>query len=310
MGIARTILLWGSENHYLRKNVPKLKFVRKALKRFMPGEQIEDAIKAADEFLQNSIPTVFTHLGENLTNLSEAGQVTSHYLDVLDKLHQNKLKTEISLKLTQLGFDLSVDQTYENFKKIAVKTNELMNNILWIDMEGSDYTQKTIDFYKRIKQEVPNVGLCLQAYLYRTEKDVADLLVLSPAIRLVKGAYKEPANIAFEQKSKTDENYYKLSVQLMKGILLNGGRVAFGTHDIDLISKIENAAAEINYPKENLEFQMLYGIKPAEQLRLTKEGYTIRVLISYGEAWYPWYVRRLAERPANVLFVLKNLLAS
>jgi proline dehydrogenase len=306
LSVFRSVLLWASENPSLRQSVPQMKFVRKALKKFMPGEEVHDAVQAAKDFLKDDIPTVFTHLGENLKDLSEAESVTTHYISVLEEISKNNLKTEISLKLTQLGFDLSLDKTFENFVKISNKAKEL-NNYVWIDMEGSKYTQKTLDFYKKAKTELNNIGLCLQAYLMRTENDLKDLLPLSPAIRLVKGAYKEPADIAFEEKSKVDENYLNLSKILLNELKNNNVRAAFGTHDLQLITKIKNYAEEISLGKGKLEFQMLYGIKSGEQLRLKSEGNDIRVLISYGHAWYPWYVRRLAERPANVMFVLKNI---
>jgi proline dehydrogenase len=283
-----------------------MKFVQKALKRFMPGEEVYDAVLATKSFLDKNIPTVFTHLGENIKDLSEAEEVTNHYLSVLEEISKNNLRTEISLKLTQIGFDLSLDKTIENFTTISRKAKEL-DNFVWIDMEGSKYTQKTLNFYKDGKKGLHNIGLCLQAYLIRTENDLKDLLSISPAIRLVKGAYKEPQNIAFQEKSKVDENYFNLSKILINEIKNNNIRAAFGTHDLQLIAKIKGYAKEVSLDRNKLEFQMLYGIKPNEQERLKTEGNDIRVLISYGHAWYPWYVRRLAERPANVIFVLKNL---
>ncbi|MBW1697763.1 MAG: proline dehydrogenase family protein [Deltaproteobacteria bacterium] len=309
MAVLKKMLLWGSENQWLKYHVPNYRFMQKAVKRFMPGEKLEDALREAQAFNTKKISSIFTYLGENITDLSEAESVTKHYLEVLDKISEKNLPTEISLKLTQIGLDLSVERTFENFKSIVQKSHDQKNQV-WIDMEGSAYTDLTIDFYRRIKLSYENVGLCLQAYLYRTDADISNLLELFPKIRLVKGAYKEPPAIAFKRKKDVDQNFFKLAKKLLKASQQGGIRAAFATHDIKLITKIENFAKEMNLSRENLEFQMLFGIKTAEQTRLSDEGYKLAVLIAYGDAWFPWYMRRLAERPANLTFVLKNLFTS
>ena len=306
MGMSRNLLLWGSKNPWLLNHVPNYKFVRKAVKKFMPGEELNDAITAARDFQQNGIQTVFTRLGENITELIEADEVTNHYIKVLDKISENNVESEISLKLTQIGLDLSFEKSLENFKSITKKAEEF-KNFIWIDMEGSFYTSSTLDFYKRVKVDYQNSGVCLQAYLKRTESDLKSLLSIKPSVRLVKGAYSEPGNIAFENKADVDKNYFQLAEILLNEIRDNNLRVAFATHDIKLINKIMEAAVKLNVPKDKLEFQMLYGIKSSEQLRLVSEGCKLKVLISYGAAWYPWYMRRLAERPANVGFVIRNI---
>lgn len=302
----RTLLLWGSENPWMRGRVPKFRFVQKAVKRFMPGEKAADAMITAKSFGEAGISTIFTYLGENINDLSEATQVSDHYLRVLDQITAEGLQTEISLKLTQIGLDLSEEKTFDNFTRVAAKAVEL-NNVVWIDMESSAYTERTIAFYRRAKQTLPNVGICLQAYLYRTQDDIAALLPLAPLIRLVKGAYKEPKEVAFEQKIRVDQNYFELAKQLIKGVQENGARAAFATHDLNLVSRIAKHAGSAGIDRRQLEFHMLYGIKANEQKRLAGEGYRVGVLISYGDAWFPWYMRRLAERPANLTFVLKNL---
>lgn len=306
MSTMRKILLWASENDFLKEKVPEMFFVKKALKKFMPGEDISDALAAAKNLNEFNIPAVFTHLGENLKDISEAEEVTAHYLSSIDKIYESNMDIEISLKLTQLGLDLSYQKAMENFKKILDKA-EKIKNVIWIDMESSRYVDTTLKFYKKIKENYSNAGLCLQAYLYRTKDDLKNLLDINPNIRLVKGAYNEPENIAFKSKNDVDENYLGLAETLLEKVKNNNIRSAFGTHDEILQKKIIKHAEKIGLPKNKVEIQMLYGIKPALQKKLSTEGYKIKVLISYGEFWYPWYMRRLAERPANVIFVLKNI---
>lgn len=274
----------------------------------MPGEHLSDAVEAARGLQKKGLATVFTHLGENITELAEAEQVTSHYIDVLKEIAQSKIDTEISLKLTQIGLDLSFEKTYGYFSAIVRKAIEL-NNFVWIDIESSAYTDVTIDLYERARKEFENVGLCLQAYLYRTEDDLSRLIKLKPAIRLVKGAYKEPATIAFPKKKDVDQNFHKLSLQMLEA-QKDGMRSVFATHDVALISQIQGAAKAMAIADNELEFKLLYGIRMDEQMRLRENGHKVRSLISYGEFWYPWYVRRLAERPANVFFVLKNIFST
>jgi len=306
----RSVLLWASENKTLKERVPRMRFVQKALKKFMPGEKEDDAINASKILNEKNIKTVFTHLGENLSNLEEAKEVTNHYLKLIDKISAEKVDVEVSLKLTQLGFDLSEEETFKHFLLIADRVKEKLNNNLWIDMEGSSYTKKTIEFYEKVKKERDNIGLCLQAYLFRTHEDINELIKIKPAIRLVKGAYREPAEVALKDKFRVDENYLDLSQKMLNAAKENGTKAVFGTHDLTLIKAINEYSESIKLSKDKYEFHMLYGIKSSEQYRLANEGYKVRVLISYGSAWYPWYMRRLAERPANVTFVLKNLFSN
>jgi len=308
MSLGRNILLWCSRNEWLKKKFTKMKFTRRAVKKFMPGETWEDAISATRKLLENNIPTTFTHLGENITTLEEAEENTKHYIVLLDKINNENLDIEISLKLTQIGFDLSFDKTFELFSQIADKTKSC-NNFVFIDIEDSSYVDKTIEFYKKIKKNYDNVGLCLQSYLYRTKNDIEQMMDIKPTIRLVKGAYKEPETVAFKSKKQVDENFFKLSEFLLNKIKDQNWRAAFATHDMNMVKLIEDEGARLGVDKSKLEFHMLYGIKSSEQLKLAAAGYGVRVLISYGESWFPWYMRRLAERPANVGFVLRNLLS-
>ncbi len=302
----RSALLWGSRNATLRNTLPKFKFVRRAVTRFMPGETIEDALNAAEELRRHTMPTIITHLGENLTHQHEAEAVAQHYLDVLDRIKQRGLDCYVSVKPTQLGLDFSERLCHELSLNIAEQARAT-GTMMWIDMENSPYVDRTITLFKRLRQQLENVGLCLQSYLVRTEKDLDDLLPLNPSIRLVKGAYAEPAGVVFPTKRDTDEQFYKLSLKLIKAAAKRKAEVGVGTHDLPLIQRIRSAIRQEGIPDSTYEVQMLYGIKREEQLRLRKEGLRVRVLISYGTYWFPWYMRRLAERPANVWFVVKNM---
>jgi proline dehydrogenase len=282
--------------------------VRNAVKRFLPGEQLEDAVHAAQALQEKKLAALLTNLGENVNDFEEADRTAQHYVHVAETIASSDLDAEISLKLTQIGLDLSIEHTYENFRSIAREAQK-HDNFIWIDMEASTYLDVTLDFYRQARNEFPKVGVCVQSYLYRTEEDLSQLLKETSAIRLVKGAYNESKDLAFPNKKDVDENFYKLAEILLQKSKENGARAAFGTHDTQLISRIQQAAEKLNIPVESLEFQLLYGIMPNEQVRLAQQGHDVRVLISYGDFWFPWYMRRLAERPANILFVLKNIFA-
>lgn len=308
MGLARNTLLWISENRKLRQALPKYRFIRKAVSRFMPGEELTDALRAAEQLRPQLINTVFTHLGENVTDESEARKDAQDYIDALRQIQQRGLDTHVSVKLTHLGLDLNEKACIDNVVAV-VSEAKAVGNMVWIDMEQSQYVDRTLDIYKSVKKEFPNVGLCLQSYLYRTAKDLEGLLSYSPAIRFVKGAYKEPHSVAFKKKSDVDANFFRLTTTLMQHVKL-GSKVVVGTHDTKLIQAIQDKAAQIGLSKKEYELHLLYGIQANEQLRLAREGYSIRVLISFGSFWFPWYVRRLAERPANVWFVMRKMFSS
>ena len=309
MTFVRSLLLAASQNLWLREHAVKYPFVRRSVSRFMPGETLDAALEAARTLQQKSIGTVFTHLGENVADRAEARRVAEHYLEVLARVHELKLPAEVSVKLTQLGLDLSRDFCFENFERIIQHENG--NSIVWVDMEASNYIDITLELYRRALKNFPNVGICLQAYLYRTKKDLADLLPLKPSIRLVKGAYKEPASIAFPKKSDVDENYFTLAEEMLRAKIAGQcPRAAFGTHDVPLIRRLSDYVRARGLPASDLEVQMLYGIQRAEQERLAREGSRSMVLVAYGSYWYPWFVRRLAERPANLWFMVRNVFAS
>jgi proline dehydrogenase len=293
----------------LRENAVNYPFVRRSVSRFMPGENLDAALDAAGALAQRQIRSVFTYLGENVADRAEAGRVTEHYVEVLQRIHASGLSTEVSVKLTQLGLDLSPDFCFENLEKIILQ--EKKEAIVWVDMEASSYVGATLEIYKKALRKYPHVGICLQAYLYRTKKDLDELLPMRPSIRLVKGAYKEPAEIAYPKKQDVDESYFTLG-QAMLAAQASGTcvRAAFGTHDVRLIRRLAEHAAKCGLAKQDFEVQMLYGIQREEQERLAREGYRSGVLVAYGNYWFPWFVRRLAERPANLWFMARNLFAS
>src|SRR6266566_2143501 len=284
MSLMRSLLLAASQNRWLRDRATHYSFVRGTVSRFMPGETLDDALGAAEKLRSKNIGTVFTHLGENIKDRAEAQQVAEHYLKVLKRIREKGLRAEISVKLTQLGLDLSADLCFEHLNATIERAEK--DTIIWVDMEASNYVDATLDLYRRALTAHPNVGVCLQAYLHRTKDDLAKLLPLRPSIRLVKGAYNEPPEIAFPKK----ENRCV--------------RAAFGTHDVALIRRLADCASAEGFAKRDFEVQMLYGIQRAEQERLASEGCTSIVLVAYGSYWYPWFVRRLAERPANLWFMV------
>ena len=306
MSFARSALLWVSENRRLRQTLPRYKFIRRAVSRFMPGEELADAMQAAQQLQASKINTIVTRLGENVSTVAETAEVTAHYLQALPQIQQKKLDAYISVKPTQLGLDFDEKLCLQNLTAI-VEQAQVLKNWIWIDMEQSDYVDRTLTLYKNIKQKYPQVGLCVQAYLYRTQKDLEELLPYAPAIRLVKGAYMEPANVAYPKKAEVDANFLALAKMLLANIKHNGVTLGVATHDKILIQQIQQAAAAMGLAKTDYEFQLLFGIQADEQFRLANAGYRLRTLISYGSYWFPWYVRRLAERPANVWFVVKNM---
>ncbi len=272
----------------------------------MPGEDVGSALNAAEAMQTNGIASLVTHLGENIVHQHEADAVAQHYLDVLDLIQKRGLDCQISLKLTQLGLDLSEELCAAHLSKILQRAQKLQT-FVWIDMEGSAYVDRTLALFKRMDAEHFNAGVCLQSYLYRTADDLNALLRLAPSIRLVKGAYAEPKHVAYRARKSVDENFLALAKRILNAARTNRMRVGIATHDEALLQRIFQTASEQGIPKESYEIQMLYGIKREYQRLLARDGFRVRVLISYGSFWFPWYMRRLAERPANVLFVLKNI---
>ena len=305
MGVARSLLLSASRSQWIAAQLRQRAFFRRAVKRFMPGEDLESALRAAAEFGTAGIGTVLTELGEQVTSRAEADAVRDHYLGVIGQIRQRKLRSVISVKLTHLGLDLDRDACFASLQALITRAGE-SGTFVWIDMEESRYVDATLDMYRRARPGSANVGVAMQAYLRRTPADLDALLPLKPTIRLVKGAYNEPARVAYPSKPDVDAMYFQLAGRLLENVA-HGAHPIFGTHDLRLIARIQARAAALRVGPKQYEFHMLYGIRSAEQRELAMAGATVSVLVSYGSAWFAWYMRRLAERPANVWFVLRNL---
>jgi proline dehydrogenase len=306
MSLSRRILLKASKSVWLRERAPQYRFVQRTARRFLPGQTPEQALEAARMLAENGVGAILTHLGENINHREEAEAVVQHYVGVLRSIRASGPAAEFSVKLTQLGLDLDEEFCFTNV--IRLTEESAADKTLWIDMEQSAYTDATVRVYRRALAKGANAGICMQAYLYRTEQDVESLVKLGGAVRLVKGAYSEPSEIAFPRKQDVDENFFRIAQALLGPEAQKCKlRAAIGTHDRTLIARIVEWGTKQGVPKERLEFQMLYGIQRGEQLRLAREGYRSGVLINYGSSWYPWFMRRMAERPANVMFLARNL---
>lgn len=303
----RRVFLWAARNGWLKERLPRLGFMRRAVRRFMPGETLESALDAAAPLEAAGIGSMYTKLGENLTSLEEADAVADHYIQVFDAIAARGYHGEVSVKPTQLGLDLDEDRALAHVTRLAEHATAT-GSYLWIDMEGSDYVEATIRLYERLRAVQPRTGVCLQSYLRRTAADLERLRPLDPAIRLVKGAYDEPESIAYREKRQVDASYLGLAVDFLKSGRGRPIRLGLGTHDVALVEQIAEAVAPAGIGRDGFEVEMLFGIRAREQYRLAREGYRVQTLIAYGEHWYPWYMRRLAERPANVTFAIRSLL--
>jgi proline dehydrogenase len=306
----RSVFLAASTNPWLRDQATRRRFVRRAVARFMPGESVEDALTAAAALDREGFGTIVTHLGENVSSAGEVAEEVRHYGDVGARIRTAGIDTEISVKLTHFGLDFDPALARKSVAELACGARE-SGRRLWIDMEGSAYAEPTLALYRELRPAHPNLGVAVQAYLRRSAADIEALIALGAAVRLVKGAYQEPASIAFPEKHDVDESFYALAERLLSAeARSNGAWLAAATHDPRLLARIEALARREGIPANGFEFAMLYGIRRDEQMRLRRAGWRTRVLISYGSSWFPWYMRRLAERPANVGFVLRSLFAA
>ncbi|HET9248987.1 MAG TPA: proline dehydrogenase family protein, partial [Actinomycetota bacterium] len=266
MALARDAVLWAADNRWLREHLPRYRFVRRSVRRFMPGETLDDAIAAAGRLRERSLPTMFTALGENVTEPSDARRVVEEYRQAYDRVATEGLDTEFSVKPTHLGLDLDPGIALENLEELAAIAAG-HDNWLWLDMESAAFVEGTLDLYRKLRAGHPNVGVCLQAYLKRTAGDVDSLMPLDPTIRLVKGAYREPRELVFASREVIDEAFRRLALLILarKGPV---GRLALGTHDVGLVRQLETDAGG----HDDFEVHMLFGIRQADLLRLAAEG--------------------------------------
>jgi proline dehydrogenase len=300
----RSFLLHLSESKRLAPLIMHNSLSRRVARRFVAGESLDDAVEVARKVNSAMQLASLDLLGENVSDEAGARQAGENYLAIFERIEREKLDSNVSLKLTQLGIDLSEGLCRELLEKIIARA-AAQGNFVRIDMEGSPYTERTVEMTKRVRAKYAAVGTVMQAYLYRTEKDVLDLISVGCRLRLCKGAYKEPPDIAFAKKSDVDANY----VKLMKLLLPSGIYHGIATHDPAMIDATKDFAREKNIGREQFEFQMLYGIRTDLQKQLVRDGFRLRIYIPYGTDWFPYFMRRLAERPANLTFFLRNLLS-
>lgn len=298
----RTLLLQLSRSRALAAWLTRNRFARRMSRRFVAGETLEEACAAARACNQRGMSATLDHLGENVTNPEQARRAQQTYLQIFEHIEQQRLQANVSLKLTQLGLDLDMEFCARLLEPI-VRRAEACGSFVRIDMESSAYTERTLLLCKRMRAISPAVGAVIQSYLYRSEQDVRELIALGCRIRLCKGAYKEPPQIAFPRKADVDANF----IRLMQMLLSSGLYHAIATHDPRMIQVTKDFARSRGIGPDRFEFQMLYGIRPDLQQQLVREGYRVRIYIPFGRDWFPYFMRRLAERPANLLFLLRNL---
>ncbi|MBI5032364.1 MAG: proline dehydrogenase family protein [Chloroflexi bacterium] len=307
MPILRDLFLAMSTNSVIRNFVIHFPLSRRVTRRFVAGETLDEAIAVVKKLNKEGLLVTFDQLGESVTNAAEARQAKDGYLRALDAIAANKVKSQVSLKLTQMGLDLSTDLCLDNLRQVLRKAKEI-GTLVTIDMEDSKYTQVTLNVFKTLREEFDNVGIVLQSYLYRSEEDMKALIALGANVRLCKGAYKEPATVAFPKKANVDANYLKLAqIFFETNGNSNGAYLDVASHDEKMINWVKGYTTAHQVNRNRFEFQMLYGIRSDLHRRLVAEGYTMRVYVPYGTHWYPYFMRRLAERPANVIFLISNL---
>lgn len=301
--VTKSAFLYLSKSEGFKKFLTRFPSFNNVTRRFVAGEELPDAVEAIRRLNRKGISASFDHLGESINSEAETRQEVNEYVRVLDSIHENKLDSNVSVKLTQIGLDVSQDLCYANTRTI-VETALRYGNFVRIDMEDSSKTDATLEVFRRLRRDFENVGIVLQSYLYRSEKDVDELVNIGARIRLCKGAYQEPPEVAFPSKADVDANYIKLSRTLLASNIYHG----IATHDEKMIAAALAFASDRHIASDRFEFQMLYGVRRDLQEKLVKQGYRMRVYVPYGRYWYPYFMRRLAERPANVWFVLKSIM--
>jgi proline dehydrogenase len=302
--LTRSALLYLSNQEGLKEFATRFNLFKKLTTRFIAGENIDEAVGAIRELNARGCTASFDHLNESVTSTAETEAEVREYLDVLARIEESGIDSNVSIKLTQFGLEIDPELAYANARRV-VEDAARRGNFVRIDMEGSDVTQATIDVFTRLRAEfgLNDVGIVLQSYLHRTMEDARQLLKIPARIRICKGAYNEPPEVAYPDKKDVDENY----VRVMQLLLASGVYHGIATHDPKMIEATIDFAQREGIVKDAFEFQMLYGIRRDLQEQLARDGYRMRVYVPYGKHWYPYFMRRLAERPANIWFVLKNL---
>jgi proline dehydrogenase len=297
-------LLWLSERQGIFNFVRRNGMARKFASRFVAGETIESGVQAAKELAQRDITSSLDLLGESVTVEAEADAARDLYLQMLDRMAASGVQVNVSVKLTQMGLDIDEGLCHANMVRILDKAKDL-GGFVRLDMEGSDYTQRTLDFFSQRLFEAygAHCGVVIQSMLRRSERDVEDLIAMRARVRLCKGAYLEPPSVAFPEKSEVDRNY----VKLMQRLLTAGNYPGLATHDEAIIGQARQFVGREGISNDRFEFQMLYGVRRDLQVRLRRAGHNMRVYIPFGTQWYPYLMRRLAERPANIVFLLGNV---
>jgi proline dehydrogenase len=303
--LTRSALIWLSGHEGLKDFAARFKTFQKLTTRFVAGETIDDVIPYIREINRENCTASFDHLNESVASAAEADHEVDEYLNILRKIDETRIRSNVSIKLTQFGLELDPELAYRNARRVVEEAHR-RGNFVRVDMEGSNVTQATIDLFKRLRAEygLDDVGVVLQSYLRRTMADAQELVKLPARIRICKGAYNEPPEVAFPDKKDVDANYIKV----MQLLLASGVYHGIATHDPKMIDATIDFATREGIGKEKYEFQMLYGIRRDLQRQLARDGFNMRVYVPYGKHWYPYFMRRLAERPANIWFVLKNFL--
>ena len=302
--VTRSALIYLSRQEGLKEFATRFRLFKKLTTRFIAGENIEEAVAAIRDLNTRGCTASFDHLNESVTNTAETEAEVREYLDVLARIDDSGIDSNVSIKLTQFGLEIDPELAHRNARRV-VEDGARRGNFVRIDMEQSSVTQATIDVFKRMRAEfgLNDVGIVLQSYLYRTMDDARALLKIPARIRICKGAYNEPAEVAYPNKKDVDDNY----VRVMQLLLASGAYHGIATHDPKMIDATIDFAQKEGIGKEAFEFQMLYGIRRDLQEQLARDAYRMRVYVPYGKHWYPYFMRRLAERPANIWFVMKNL---
>jgi len=303
--VTRSALIWLSGQEGLKDFATRFKFFKKLTTRFVAGETIDEVIPYIREINAENCTASFDHLNESVDNAGEANKEVEEYLRILQQIDEQRIRSNVSIKLTQFGLELDPELAYNNARRVVVDAKQ-RGNFVRVDMEGSNVTQVTLDIFKRLRSEfeLNDVGIVLQSYLRRTYDDAKELVKLPARIRICKGAYSEPPEVAFPDKKDVDDNY----IRVMQLLLSSGVYHGIATHDPKMIDATIDFATREGIGKEKFEFQMLYGVRRDLQRQLARNGFNVRVYVPYGKHWYPYFMRRLAERPANIWFVMKNVL--